>query len=54
LSGVADGKLPTVVDSEPWDGKDGELDVVDDIDLSDVNFDDDEDDVVMKKKKVDL
>lgn len=55
LSGVADGKLPTVVDSEPWDGKDGKLDVVEDIDLSDVNFDDDDDNVLSKtKKKVDL
>jgi protein disulfide-isomerase A6 len=53
LSGVAEGKLPPIVDSQPWDGKDGKLDVADDIDLSDVNFDDD-DDVVMKKKKVDL
>ncbi|CAF0744042.1 unnamed protein product [Rotaria sordida] len=53
LSGVADGKLPTILDSEPWDGKDGKLDEVEDIDLSDVNLDDD-DDVDMKKKKVDL
>ena len=54
LGGVADGKLPTVVNIQPWDGKDGKLEVVDDIDLSDVNFDDDDDDVVMKKKKTDL
>ncbi|CAF2416279.1 unnamed protein product [Rotaria sp. Silwood2] len=53
LSGVADGKLPTIVDSEPWDGKDGKLDDVEDIDLSDVNFDDD-DDFDMKKERVDL
>jgi protein disulfide-isomerase A6 len=53
LSGVTDGKLPTIDDSQPWDGKDGKLDVVEDIDLSDVNFDDD-DDVDVKKKKVDL
>jgi protein disulfide-isomerase A6 len=51
LSGVAEGKLPTIVENEPWDGKDGKLDVVEDIDLSDVNFDDDDND---KKKKVDL
>ena len=54
ISGVSEGKLPTVVDSEPWDGKDGKLDVVEDIDLSDVNLDDDEDIVDAKKKKVDL
>jgi len=53
FSGVSEGKLPTVVDSEPWDGKDGQLEVVEDIDLSDVNMDDDED-VDMKKIKVDL
>jgi len=53
LSGVAEGKLPTIVDSEAWDGQDGKLDVVEDIDLSDVNLDDDED-VDVKKKKVDL
>lgn len=52
LSGVQEGKLPTIVDTEPWDGKDGKLDVVDDIDLSDVNLDDDED--VNTKKKEDL
>lgn len=34
--------LPPVVDTEPWDGKDGELPVEDDIDLSDVSLDDDE------------
>ncbi|CAF3199929.1 unnamed protein product [Rotaria socialis] len=54
LSGVADGKLPTIDDSEPWDGKDGKLDDVEDIDLSDVNMDDDDDAVTMRKKKVDL
>jgi len=54
LSGVTEGKLPTIDDSEPWDGKDGKLDFVDDIDLSDVNLDDDEEDVDVKKKKVDL
>jgi protein disulfide-isomerase A6 len=51
LTGVAEGKLPTVVTSEPWDGKDGKLDIVEDIDLSDVNMDDDDDDMVMKQKK---
>jgi protein disulfide-isomerase A6 len=52
INGVAEGKLPTIVDSEPWDGKDGKLVVVEDIDLSDVNLDDDDDND--KKKKVDL
>jgi protein disulfide-isomerase A6 len=52
LAGVAEGKLPSIVDSQPWDGKDGKLDIVEDIDLSDVNLDDDEVDI--KKKKVDL
>ncbi|CAF3884311.1 unnamed protein product [Rotaria magnacalcarata] len=52
LTGVAEGKLPTIVDSEPWDGQDGKLDFVEDIDLSDVNLDDEEDDG--KTKKVEL
>lgn len=50
LSGVVEGKLPTIVDSEPWDGKDGKIEEVEDIDLSDVNLDDDDDDSVHKKK----
>lgn len=33
------GKLPAVVKSEPWDGKDGKPPVVEDIDLSDVELD---------------
>ncbi|UJR25254.1 hypothetical protein I4U23_006606 [Adineta vaga] len=52
LSGVDDGKLPTIVESEPWDGKDGKLDIVEDIDLSDINLDDDNESDT--KKKVDL
>ncbi|XP_071854891.1 protein disulfide-isomerase A6-like [Apostichopus japonicus] len=35
--------LPTVDTVEPWDGKDGELPVEDDIDLSDFDMDDEED-----------
>ncbi|CAF3636329.1 unnamed protein product [Rotaria sordida] len=55
LNGVAEGKLPTIIDSEPWDGQDGKLDFVEDIDLSDVNLDDDDDDDDSnKRKKVDL
>jgi protein disulfide-isomerase A6 len=52
LSGVAEGKLPTVTNSEPWDGKDGKLDVPEEIDLSDVDLDDDES--VSSKAKSDL
>lgn len=33
-------ELPKIVDTEPWDGKDGELPPEDDIDLSDVDLDD--------------
>ncbi|CAF1088207.1 unnamed protein product [Rotaria sordida] len=51
LNGVAEGKLPTIIDSEPWDGQDGKLDFVEDIDLSDVNLDDDDDDDDSNKRK---
>lgn len=34
------GRLPKIVESEAWDGKDGELPQDEDIDLSDVNLDD--------------
>ncbi|XP_062520299.1 protein disulfide-isomerase A6 homolog [Corticium candelabrum] len=37
---VRGGELPKVSTVEPWDGKDGELPVEDDIDLSDVELDD--------------
>ncbi|CAF1583844.1 unnamed protein product [Adineta steineri] len=36
LKDVPEGKLPIIVGSEAWDGKDGKLDVIEDIDLSDV------------------
>ncbi|KAF4523487.1 hypothetical protein B566_EDAN004556 [Ephemera danica] len=36
---VKGAELPKVKDSEPWDGKDGELPVEEDIDLSDVDLD---------------
>ena len=39
----ADSKLPKVVKSDAWDGKDGELPIEEDIDLSDVVLDDLED-----------
>ncbi|KAG7466021.1 hypothetical protein MATL_G00160460 [Megalops atlanticus] len=37
---VGGGALPKIHTVEPWDGKDGELPVEDDIDLSDVELDD--------------
>uniref|UniRef100_A0A452QCU7 Protein disulfide-isomerase A6 n=1 Tax=Ursus americanus TaxID=9643 RepID=A0A452QCU7_URSAM len=37
---VGGGAFPAISDREPWDGKDGELPVEDDIDLSDVELDD--------------
>ncbi|XP_071110867.1 protein disulfide-isomerase A6-like [Haliotis cracherodii] len=37
---IKNAKLPTIVDTEAWDGKDGVLPVEDDIDLSDVELDD--------------
>ncbi|XP_061101014.1 protein disulfide-isomerase A6 [Conger conger] len=37
---VGGGVLPKIYAVEPWDGKDGELPVEDDIDLSDVELDD--------------
>ncbi|XP_021058392.1 protein disulfide-isomerase A6 [Mus pahari] len=37
---VGGGSFPTITPREPWDGKDGELPVEDDIDLSDVELDD--------------
>lgn len=43
--------LPEVEKTEPWDGKDGQLPVEEDIDLSDVSLDDDEED---DKKKQEL
>lgn len=39
-SPVGGGSIPKINSVEPWDGKDGELPVEDDIDLSDVDLDD--------------
>ncbi|XP_064597005.1 protein disulfide-isomerase A6-like [Liolophura sinensis] len=50
---LKNAKLPTVVKTEPWDGKDGVLEVEDDIDLSDVDLDD-LDDADDKGKKTEL
>ncbi|PIO36608.1 hypothetical protein AB205_0119280 [Aquarana catesbeiana] len=36
---VGGGALPKINTVEPWDGKDGELPVEDDIDLSDIDLD---------------
>lgn len=47
---IPNEKLPAVVKTEPWDGKDGQLIVDDDIDLSDVSLDDLDSD----KKKTEL
>ena len=41
--------LPTVDDTEPWDGKDGEMPVEEDIDLSDLDMDD-EDETTKKEE----
>lgn len=37
---IRDNALPSTTKSEPWDGKDGEMPAVEDIDLSDVVLDD--------------
>lgn len=42
---IAGDKLPTVDTQEPWDGKDGELPVEEDIDLSDIDLDDTKDEL---------
>ena len=42
-SPIVGGNLPSVEETAPWDGKDGELPEEEDIDLSDVDLDEDED-----------
>jgi len=42
-SPVVGGNLPSVEETAPWDGKDGELPEEEDIDLSDVDLDEDQD-----------
>ena len=37
---IKNAQLPAVVATDPWDGKDGELPVEEDWDLSDVDLDD--------------
>lgn len=37
---VQGDKMPSIVETEPWDGKDGELPPEEEIDLSDVVLDD--------------
>jgi protein disulfide-isomerase A6 len=39
---IKNAQLPAAVATDPWDGKDGELPVEEDWDLSDVDLDDDE------------
>ena len=39
-SPVKGAKIPKIYDIDPWDGKDGEMPVEEDIDLSDVHLDD--------------
>lgn len=36
---VKGAELPKIVKTEPWDGKDGELPIEEDIDLSDIDLD---------------
>lgn len=40
---IKGAKMPTIIESEPWDGKDGELPVEEEIDLSDVDLPDSSD-----------
>jgi len=45
ITGTLRGDLPTIEKRDPWDGKDAELPVEDDIDLSDVDLDDGKDEL---------
>ena len=40
VSPIKGGKLPKIDTIDPWDGKDGEMPVEEEIDLSDVELDD--------------
>lgn len=40
FSGVNGDQLPTVTNTDPWDGQDGKLDTVEDIDVSDIHLND--------------
>uniref|UniRef100_A0A2L2Y0U2 protein disulfide-isomerase n=2 Tax=Parasteatoda tepidariorum TaxID=114398 RepID=A0A2L2Y0U2_PARTP len=51
-SPIKGAKLPEITDSEPWDGKDGQLPVEEDIDLSDVDFSDDDSDTQKRKSEL--
>jgi len=42
---VRGAKMPAIVETEPWDGKDGQLPEEEEIDLSDVDMDDDRDEL---------
>jgi protein disulfide-isomerase A6 len=52
-SPIPNSKMPAVVASEKWDGKDAKLVVEEDIDLSDVDLDDDIGGFGFRKKTVD-
>ncbi|XP_054719753.1 protein disulfide-isomerase A6 homolog [Uloborus diversus] len=51
---VKGAKLPQIIDTEPWDGKDGELPVEEDIDLSDVELPEEEPSADSSSKKTEL
>lgn len=46
---MKDAQFPKILNVEPWDGKDGEIPVEEDIDVSDVDLDEEE-----KPKKIEL
>ena len=50
---LPNSKLPAIVKTEKWDGKDAKMVVEEDIDLSDVSLDDDVDGIPLRKKNVD-
>lgn len=49
---LANNKLPTISQTEQWDGKDAKVLVEEDIDLSDVSLDDLDDGVMFRRKTV--
>lgn len=50
---LPNSKLPAIVKSEKWDGKDAKMIVEEDIDLSDVSLDDDDSGIPIRRKTVD-
>ncbi|GFS76046.1 protein disulfide-isomerase A6 [Nephila pilipes] len=51
-SPVKGAKLPQIIETEPWDGKDGQLPVEEEIDLSDVDLSDEEVDATKQKTEL--